>query len=909
MIRFYKIVFLLLTLVACSFGLEAQVYPIRADIQMKAPYSLYLSDYAMPGSDKMRVNLRLLQTNRPLYAVALRFTIEGAGITITSATTRNHEPINLSGGETVVISGSDLASYFQPENLVFNGFDKNQYLQTHKLPEGIYQITVEAIDFNNYSSGLVVSNKGTTTAWFMLNDPPRFNQPIGGDVVQATFPQNVFVQWLPQHLNSPNGSFDSEYELKLVEINPGQNIETRNQIDLQVANQAIQSQDPIYETVTTSTSVIYNNSMPLLIPGKFYAMRVRVREKFGLDLFKNNGYSEVVWFRFGEACLSARNLQVDVPNFRKAELKWDANGNNTRFVVSYRPESGGDWYEQETLVPSSILTDLQPSTAYEYQIRAYCGSLPAETSDPFSFKTPEDNQQNAEVRCGEATANLTIDNTTALASASAGVTFKVGAFEMRVLEVDGSNGTYTGKGEIFVPFLATMIKTEFSSIRVNASKEVFEGVVKAQSTGISLMDQEALKKLIEEEQTELTKNSKLCQEQSDTEQPSEIEVGEPVMMIGEFVVAKGDSIIVNGKVVIVDENTVLQPHDVVTIPKQKDKGKNVIINKEEGGLERGKKKYSVKPANGGTGDLGALEGELDDLIQKILKELKESTKDSITVYGGSVDDLSKQILQILKDNKLPKELVGGQDEKYLWNGMSKRKKISDTPIVPTKPIEEIYVKHRALYVKDSLLQFVKVKNETVSNYLEKDKLKAFRDEIKEELQYLEQEQLDQYQPGKPGYENFKILLRKKVEEKVDNTVSFLMSSNTTSFLLLDDTDYNTALASADNDVSKYWMTTPLLLADPSAVSPAIYAHALQYIIQTHKRQIYMMNPAEATDLPIGLVQEVAGKEWIVAIDNMFFTTQGAYFNAFMSVEVPFADNVKLPFALQKIKFTPYGISG
>ncbi|MGC1239942.1 MAG: fibronectin type III domain-containing protein, partial [Chryseosolibacter sp.] len=730
------------------FGLQdsaAQVFPVRADIHMRAPYSLYLGDYTIPGTDRMKISLRLLQTNRPLYSVGLRVTIEGAGITITSSPNGVYEEIVLQGGALLEISGSDLHTWLNPSNLIFTGYSKEDYLRTKKLPEGIYQISVEAVDFRNYTAGLVVSNKATATAWFMLNEPPRFNQPLAGNVVRTTFPQNVYFEWLPGHLNSPNAAFQTDYEFQLFEINPAEIEEQRTSIDAQVANQAVQTSQIFYETVISTPVFVYDNQHPALIPGKYYAARVRAVERNNLDIFKNNGYSEVIWFRFGETCSPASNLRSVVPDFRRAELEWEGKQNHSRFVVSYRPEGGSHWYEQESLIANTKLTDLQPDAAYEYQVRAYCGQLPAAVSDIHTFQTPP-NEHEAEVRCGESVTPHIVDTGALLASASPGTTFKVGAFEMRVTEVSGSDGTFNGKGEIFVPFIATSVKTEFSSIRVNSKGEVFEGLVKAQSSGLSLMDQELLRKLTEEEQNEVTKNSRLCIEDALAETEAEVVPGTPVVVIGDFVVAKGDTLIVNGNIVIADETTTLQPDDVITIPRQKDKGQNIVINKPEGEKE-GKKHYSVKGSStAGTGNLGALEKELDDLVKKALNDLRESTRDSAKSLGKRVEDLSKQILGVLKENDLPKELVGGTDETFLWEGMSKHKEIPHTSDIPDSPIGLIYLRHRDLFEADSTLQFFHAKTTMIKSYLQKEKLQQLRNTIRNHLTRLDQSELDQYQP-------------------------------------------------------------------------------------------------------------------------------------------------------------------
>ena len=257
---------------------RAQQFPVQVSLQIKPPYSLYLADYVAPGSDKLTLNVLLKELDRADYPVRLRVLIEGAGITISTAPNAKFTPVTLQGGLLQTLTGNELAPYLAPENLVFQGLSKQQYLKTHKLPEGIYQISFEVLDY--YRNG-IVSNRATVTAWFMLNDPPRFNAPQANQLVKATFPQNVYFNWLALHKNSPNAAFSTEYEFKLVEIYPLD----RN------PNDAMLSTSPIYETVTENTSLVYDNTAPALIPGRRYAVRLRAKEKNGLDLFKNDGYS------------------------------------------------------------------------------------------------------------------------------------------------------------------------------------------------------------------------------------------------------------------------------------------------------------------------------------------------------------------------------------------------------------------------------------------------------------------------------------------------------------------------------------------------------------------------------------------------------------------------------------------
>ncbi len=167
--------FFLLFLGVGAFHVYGQVYPVQVTTQIVPPYTPYLSDYTAPGSQRMMMNFVLRDPTLPEYRCKLRITIEGVGITIRTKASYVPEALVLPGGGVpTLLYGEDLLEYFKPDNLDFAGITRNQYEKGAKLPEGIYRFTVEVLDYNRNT---VVSNKGTATAWVILNDPPLLNLP------------------------------------------------------------------------------------------------------------------------------------------------------------------------------------------------------------------------------------------------------------------------------------------------------------------------------------------------------------------------------------------------------------------------------------------------------------------------------------------------------------------------------------------------------------------------------------------------------------------------------------------------------------------------------------------------------------------------------------------------------------
>ena len=279
-------IFLLITSVAYS-----QTYPVQASLFITPPYSVYLSDYTMAGSNRLTLNAFLADLNRPDLELRFRLIIEGSGIQIKTKQGFIGERFTLLSGSPTQIYGEDLQEYFALQNLDLSGVSRSQLEKTGALPEGIYRFTVEVLEYNR---GVQISNSASSTAWLILNDPPLINLPLDNQVVTAADPQTIRFQWTPRHKGSPNSSFSTEYMLKVVEIWP----EGRN------PNDAINTTNPIFETTTANNYFVYGLAEPPLIPGRKYAFQVQARANSGIDqleLFKNNGYSVDTFFYRGQA--------------------------------------------------------------------------------------------------------------------------------------------------------------------------------------------------------------------------------------------------------------------------------------------------------------------------------------------------------------------------------------------------------------------------------------------------------------------------------------------------------------------------------------------------------------------------------------------------------------------------------
>lgn len=445
----------------------AQSYPVQATMQLTPPYSLYLADYTAPGSNRIMVNVLLKDLTRADLQTRLKLTIEGVGVSITTKPTYRPQPLYLQGGLPVMLTPDDLAPYFNPDNLIFQGVSKNEILKGGALPEGLYRVCIEVLDYN---LGAEVSNRACASAWMILNDPPIINLPSQNEKLRAQDPQNIVFQWTPRHTGSPNAAFGTEYEFELVELWP----DNRN------PNNAIQSTPPIYQGTTFSTTLIYGPAETPLVPGRKYAFRVKAKAMVGvdeLDLFKNNGYSEVFTFTYGDACIAPKVISATTISSSRVQVTWDTEPVHTEFIVGYKKQGNDQWQEQRTYLNEVTISSLQPEATYEFRVRSICGSINGENTETVTATTSEEPVTN--FTCGAGAGAYELENQDPLPELKPGDIFKAGDVEVRAFDVQGYNGNYSGIGHAEMPWLRHVkVRVEFSSIFINSDYQMLRGAVK-----------------------------------------------------------------------------------------------------------------------------------------------------------------------------------------------------------------------------------------------------------------------------------------------------------------------------------------------------------------------------------------------------------------------------------------------
>lgn len=635
----------------------AQSYPVQTTVQLTPPYSLYLADYAAPGSNRIMVNVLLRDLSRQDLQTRLRLTIEGVGISITTRPDFRPHPLYLQGGLPLMLDAIDLAPYFDPQNLVFQGISKQEVQKGGRLPEGLYRICIQVLDYN---LGAEVSNQACGTAWLILNDPPIINLPRQGEKLRAQDPQNILFQWTPRHTGSPNSAFNTEYDFQLVELWP----------DNRDPNHAILSTPPIFETTTFSTSLLYGPAETPLEPGRRYAFRVRARAMTGIegmDLFKNDGYSEVHSFTYGDACTAPMMVAATALSSSRIEVRWDSQPFHTEFTVRYREKSGRDakWQEKRTYLNDLVVDGLLPQTEYEFQVLGICGSLNGVPSETVNMATSE--VPLVSFTCGSGPGTFDLENQAPLEELNRGDVFRAGDVEVTALEVKGGNGTFSGTGLAEMPWLRNVkLRVEFSGIFLNTDHQLLRGSVKSVFNPDSKM-------IVNLDGMDDLFKGRTEEREGEGEGAIELETNEEIVFEGVI-----DSVYVDekGEIVIIDtegERTVYaQPVDPVTGEKQ---AVNIVDGEGNGYVVDKDGNVSQGSGNSGNAPDGSTETDSVLFVQKeLIKEVLEYYKEEINLWlenngKGPLDEALIRRLMAMPDC-LPKheeelEAVLAKVEEYL----------------------------------------------------------------------------------------------------------------------------------------------------------------------------------------------------------------------------------------------------
>ena len=461
------IFFFLLFTVYCSL-LTAQTFPVQVIPQALPPAPIYVSNYADASAvtSPLRVQIILNDFEIANREIRLKTYFSGSGLSFQSNDlVVGASPLFLEGGIPLILTNAELAPYFEFNNIT--GINASQY--GNAIPEGAYQFCVEVYDV---LTGSRLSNKSCAVSVVFQNEPPFLVLPRNKTNVDEVNPQYIVFQWTPRSINVSN----VEYELSLVEI-------WDTQVDPQ---QAFLSSQPVFQTTTSSTTYVYGPADPLLLSGKNYAWRVQAKAKQGTEeigLFKNQGFSEIYSFSYASSCDLPLAVNHEVKGSTNANIFWDDFGTEIpEFTVRYRKKSGSlsgaeanEWFESKTTTNLLTLWDLKAGTTYEYQVNKKCAVTESDWSFSKQFITFIADDEASVYECG-IQPDFNITNQDPLQTI--GDKFTAGDFPIKVLEANGSNGRFTGKGYVTIPYLSSIrVGVEFTNVLINTDNQLLEGSV------------------------------------------------------------------------------------------------------------------------------------------------------------------------------------------------------------------------------------------------------------------------------------------------------------------------------------------------------------------------------------------------------------------------------------------------
>ncbi len=593
LIRFIIVIALVLFSTSTS---KAQTYPVQLSVQLVPPFSGYLNDYSSPGNDNLRVFILFTDFSQPTYQVKLKFKLTGNNVTIQSKSWYYAGPFTIEPGVPLLLSGTDLAGMLNSSNLDYSGITLQQYNQTKVLPEGFYTISVLAYDFAN-PLPIQVSNEATTQAWMLLCDPPLTNFPACGTELTPTTVQQVTFSWTPLNITAPSSALGTEYLFELWEIMPPSN----------APGNVVLSTAPIYSTTTSQTMLNYGITEPPLQVGWKYVWRVRAYDLDGRELFRNNGYSVICTFDYGDENLLLGNLanltlSAQVLTHRQARCMWDSASVYASYHLEFRKVTTPNWFPTNTTSANVRLTSLEPLTTYEAQVHGiFSNGDDGPWSNIVTFTTPA----HAILNCGESSPPPAQQNFLPLAQATTGMIWQVGQFEMIVTQLNNTsspNGLYSGLGKVIMPLGITVACT-FTNIQMGTDQIMYVGEVKAITEGVSAWVG----------QWQFTYNS--------------------YEAINININAGIDSVYINnlGEIVIVDENG-----NTVNAGNPSNGNNNVVVTDSNGNC------WIVSP----NGTITMVPAQISNIIKQALQLIDSESESAITGYQQSVNSSNQTILSL-----------------------------------------------------------------------------------------------------------------------------------------------------------------------------------------------------------------------------------------------------------------------
>ena len=303
--------------------------PIQITVNVLPPYPNYADEVVEMG-DQTIITLQNTDLNSG-YSLKLGVELSGDnGVIVRSKEiAMPNEAISILAGETVVMTGDELSSFYNnysESDFDFIGITKADIINDQQLPDGSYTVCVRAYDFNTGIPLSATSPQGCTAPFMVLAvDPPIITYPQDQSEVTVLEPQLININWIPVSIALP----DLRYRLEMVDL-------TDLPIDVY---DAFETGDLLvfYQDDILSNTFIYGMEDPLLLEGHQYAIRVRAYRLDGLLNVNNEGYSDIVRFTYGQNPIDTSDGTDD-----DGGGNTDSGIDETEFSISGLPDQNMD---------------------------------------------------------------------------------------------------------------------------------------------------------------------------------------------------------------------------------------------------------------------------------------------------------------------------------------------------------------------------------------------------------------------------------------------------------------------------------------------------------------------------------------------------------------------------------------
>jgi len=286
-----RLIYFIVLILAFGFTqtLSAQV---GVSIRILPPYPNRITDYE---SRPQQVLITLTNQSAGTQQIQLRASVVGDnGIRLeVGRNYKSSSAITLAPGQVRNLNGADLVTLFDYNQLTYTGITKEEFIRGNGLPEGSYQVCMQAFDYNTNAPISADEPVGCSNRFSISSlEPPLIIKPLDGDELKPTVGNIFTINW-----TTPPGAPPSvRYKIRIIEV-----LANRN------PNDAYLSAVPPYffEKEVMGNVYVYNPSDPQFNAGRRYVLAVTAFDPNGSYTFRNNGISQVSSFTYGTPDIAA----------------------------------------------------------------------------------------------------------------------------------------------------------------------------------------------------------------------------------------------------------------------------------------------------------------------------------------------------------------------------------------------------------------------------------------------------------------------------------------------------------------------------------------------------------------------------------------------------------------------------